>query len=96
VAQLYPGTGFTVYCENRTEHTHTGRTSQETHYLSHTETNRLMLFGVTVAVCCENHTEHKDTVRTSQETRYFSATETKWLMLSWKKSLFTVRTIRNT
>jgi hypothetical protein len=38
------------YCENHTEHTDTVRTSQETHYVSATETNRLMLFGETVAV----------------------------------------------
>jgi hypothetical protein len=38
------------------------RTSQETHYVSATETNRLMLFGETVAVYCENHTEHTDTL----------------------------------
>jgi hypothetical protein len=40
------------------EHTDTVRTSQETHYASATEPNRLMLFGETVAVYCENHTEH--------------------------------------
>jgi hypothetical protein len=34
------------------------RTSQETHYVSTTKPNRLMLFGETVAVYCENHTEH--------------------------------------
>jgi hypothetical protein len=34
------------------------RTSQETHYVSATKTNRLMLFRETVAVYCENHTEH--------------------------------------
>jgi hypothetical protein len=40
-----------AYCEDRTEHTDTlcgqdaVRTSQETHYLSTTEPNRLMLFG---------------------------------------------------
>jgi hypothetical protein len=38
------------------------RTSQETHYFSATETNRLMLFGETVAVYCENHTEHINTL----------------------------------
>jgi hypothetical protein len=38
------------------------RTSQETHYVSATETNRLMLFGETVAVYCENHTEHTNTL----------------------------------
>jgi hypothetical protein len=68
-------------CENHTEHIGTDRTSQETHYVSATETNRLMLFGETVAVYCENHTEHTKTVRTSQETHYFSAIETNRLML---------------
>jgi hypothetical protein len=38
------------------------RTSQETHYVSATKTNRLMLFGETVAVYCENHTEHINTL----------------------------------
>jgi hypothetical protein len=37
---------------------YTARTSQETHHVSATETNRLMLFGETVAVCFESHTEH--------------------------------------
>jgi hypothetical protein len=36
------------------------RTSQETHYVSTTKPNRLMLFGETVAVYCENHKEHTD------------------------------------
>jgi hypothetical protein len=36
---------------------HSVRTSQETHYVSATETNRLMLFKETVAVYCENHTD---------------------------------------
>jgi hypothetical protein len=63
-----------VYCEKNTEHTDAVRTSQETHYVSATEPNRLMPFGGTVAVNCENHTEHTDTVRTSQETHYDSAT----------------------
>jgi hypothetical protein len=57
------------------------RTSKETHYVSVTETNRLMLFGETVAVYCENHTEYTDTVRVSQETQYVSATEPNRLML---------------
>jgi hypothetical protein len=39
------------------------RTSQETHYVSATETNRLMLFRETIAVYCENHTEHTNTLR---------------------------------
>jgi hypothetical protein len=38
-------------------------TSQETHYVTTTKPNRLMLFGETVAVYCENHTEHTDTLR---------------------------------
>jgi hypothetical protein len=57
-------------------------TSQETHYVSVTETNRLMLSRETVAGYCENHTKHTDTVRTSQETHYVSVTETNRLMLS--------------
>jgi hypothetical protein len=47
-----------VYCENHTELTDTVRTLQETHYVSSTQTSRLMLFRETVAVYCENHTEH--------------------------------------
>jgi hypothetical protein len=60
------------------------RTSQETHHVSATEPNRLMLCGETVAVWCENRTEHKDTlwaVRTSQETHHVSTTEPNRLML---------------
>jgi hypothetical protein len=38
------------------------RTSQETHHVSATEPNRLMLFGETVAVCCENERGGGDTV----------------------------------
>jgi hypothetical protein len=51
-----------VYYENPTEHTNPVRTSQETYYVSATETNQLMPFGETVAVYCENHTEHTDTL----------------------------------
>jgi hypothetical protein len=60
------------------------RTSQETHHVSATEPNRLMLCGETVAVCCENHTEHTDTLwadRTTQETHHVSTTEPNRLML---------------
>jgi hypothetical protein len=39
------GETVAVYCENHTEYTDTVRTSQETHYVSTTDTNRLMLFG---------------------------------------------------
>jgi hypothetical protein len=37
------------------------RTTQETHYVSGTGSNRLMLFAET-AVYCENHTEHINTL----------------------------------
>jgi hypothetical protein len=53
-------------------------TPQETHYVSATKPNRLMLFGETVAVYCENHT---NPVCTSQETHYVSATKPNRLML---------------
>jgi hypothetical protein len=36
------------------------RTSQETHHISATKPNRLMLFRETVTVYCKNHTEHTD------------------------------------
>jgi hypothetical protein len=38
------------------------RTSQETHYVSATETNRLILFREVIAVYCENHMEHINTL----------------------------------
>jgi transcriptional regulator with AAA-type ATPase domain len=75
------GETVAIYCENHMEHTDTVRTSQETHYVSATEPNRLKLCKETVTVYCENHTEHTDTVRTSQETQYFSATETNKVLL---------------
>jgi hypothetical protein len=65
------GETVAVCCESRTEHTDTLCTSQETHNVTTTEPDRLILSGETVAVCCENRTEHTDTlwaVRTSQET----------------------------
>jgi hypothetical protein len=73
-----------VYYENHTEQDtlcgqNAVRTSQEKHYVSATDPNRLMLLRETVAVYCENHTENTDTlcgqnaVRTSQETHYASA-----------------------
>jgi hypothetical protein len=37
-------------------HSNSVRTSQETHYVSATKPNRLMLFRETVAVYCEKHT----------------------------------------
>jgi hypothetical protein len=39
------------------------RTSQETHYVSTTKPNRLMLFREIIAVYCENHTEHINKLR---------------------------------
>jgi hypothetical protein len=47
---MLSGETVAVYCENHTEHTDTVRTSHETHYVSATEPNRLMLFAETVAV----------------------------------------------
>jgi hypothetical protein len=38
------------------------RTSQETHYLSITKTNLLMLFKEIITVNWENHTKHTDTL----------------------------------
>jgi hypothetical protein len=38
------------------------RNSQETHYVSATKPNRLILFRETVAVYCGNHTEHINTL----------------------------------
>jgi hypothetical protein len=34
------------------------RKSKETHYISATEPNWLMLLGETIAVYCEKHSEH--------------------------------------
>jgi hypothetical protein len=56
------GETVAVYCENHTEHTDTVRTSQEAHYVSATEPNRLMPLRETVAVYCEYHTEHLHTL----------------------------------
>jgi hypothetical protein len=39
------------------------RTSQETHHVTVTEPNQLMLFQETVAVYCENHMEHTYTYK---------------------------------
>jgi hypothetical protein len=38
-----------------------GKVGCETHYVTATKPNRLMLFGETVAVYCENHMEHTNT-----------------------------------
>jgi hypothetical protein len=50
-----------IYCAGRI-YSNSVRTSQETHYVSTTKPNRLMLFRETVAVYCENHTEHTNTL----------------------------------
>jgi hypothetical protein len=47
------------------KYTNAVRTSQETHYVSATKPNRLMLFRETAAVNCENHTEHTDIYKLS-------------------------------
>jgi hypothetical protein len=77
------GETVAVYCES---HTDTVRTSQETHLVSASEPNRLILLGETVGVYCENHTKLTDTVRTSQDTCYVSVTEPKWLMFFLENS----------
>jgi hypothetical protein len=60
----YHGQTLTLYELNLFAMIYTNpvRTSQETHYVSTTKTNRLILFGETVAVYCENHMEHTDTL----------------------------------
>jgi hypothetical protein len=45
-----------------TIYTDSVRTSQETHYVSATETNWLILFRETVAVYCENHMQYINTM----------------------------------
>jgi hypothetical protein len=73
-------------------HNNSIHTSQETHYVSHAEPNRLMLFRETVAVYRENHTEHTDALcgrnavyiisaRTSKETYQVPVTKPNQLML---------------
>jgi hypothetical protein len=64
---------------------HPVRTSQVTHYVSATESSRLMLckiwgfHGNDYEEC--RLLGYKNPVRTSQETHYVSATESSWLML---------------
>jgi hypothetical protein len=66
---------ITVYCENRKEHRYTVwaecrdfiyknsvRTSQETHYVSATKTNRIMLFREVITVYCIMRNTNKYTV----------------------------------
>jgi hypothetical protein len=56
VLNLYRLNFYTILYKNSV------RTSQETHYVSATKPNRLILFGDTVAVYCENHTEYTNTL----------------------------------
>jgi hypothetical protein len=51
---------------HNTIYTSSVRTSQETHYVSATKPNRLMLFREIIAVYCEKHTEHIHTVGETQ------------------------------
>jgi hypothetical protein len=48
--------------ENHMEDTDTA-VPHRNHKTSPPETNRLLLFGETVAVYCEKHTEHRDPLR---------------------------------
>jgi hypothetical protein len=52
------GKKYTVWAEYK----NSVRTSQETHYVSATKPNRLMLFREIIAVYCENHMEHMNTL----------------------------------
>jgi hypothetical protein len=49
---------------SKSYHKASDRTSQETHYVSATKPNRLMLFREIIAVYCENHAEHTYTLWT--------------------------------
>jgi hypothetical protein len=79
-------------CGQNAVYINSDRTSQETHYVSTTKPNRLMLFREIIAVYCENHTDHINTlcgqnaiyinsVCTLQETHYISTTKPNRLML---------------
>jgi hypothetical protein len=48
--------------EDRTLYDNSIRTSQETHHLSVTKPNQLMLFRETATVYCEKHTVHTNTL----------------------------------
>jgi hypothetical protein len=105
------GETVAVYYSNRTEHTDTlcgqnvevlyenqVRTSGETHYVSATKLNWLMLCGETVAVYCENRTEHTDTLcgknaEVLYENQVLPQRKQCYLRTD---SLFIGRTIRNT
>jgi hypothetical protein len=74
------------------------RTSQETHYISTTEPDRLMLCKIW-SVHGDDYEEcrllgYKNPVRTSQETHYVSVTEPSRLILC-KIEVFTAVTVKN-
>jgi hypothetical protein len=71
------GETVAVYCESHMEHIGRACTSQETHYVSTTEPNRLCSLGKQSLLIVRT----TDLVRTSQETYYVSATEPNRLML---------------
>jgi hypothetical protein len=52
----------TLCGQNAVGYINSVRASQETHCVSITKPNRLMLFREIIAVYCENHTEHIPTV----------------------------------
>jgi hypothetical protein len=54
------------------------RPSQETHYISATKPNRLLLFRETVAVYCENRTEHTDTLCGQNAEFWYGTYSNRW------------------
>jgi hypothetical protein len=55
-----------IHCVGRIQssvlYTNPVHTSQETHYVTATKPNQLMVFRETVTVYCENHTEHTNSL----------------------------------
>jgi hypothetical protein len=58
LCQIYSGRACFKTLISSKRYTNPTFISQKTHYVSTTETNRLIMFRETVAVYCENHTEH--------------------------------------
>jgi hypothetical protein len=58
------GETVSVCCETvrNTQYINSFRTSEETHHVSGTERNRLMLFGETVLAYCADRMEHTDKI----------------------------------
>jgi hypothetical protein len=91
------GETVAVYCQNRTEHTDTVHTSQETHYVSATEPNRLMLFGgKNNCLLQEPYGTHRYSPYRTGNTLRLHYTAQPVNAVWGKQSLFIVRTIRNT